>query len=109
MSRTYDVPEVRQSIPGRSRPYRLYTVDHIEFDTLYGQHPIVVTEGWGCSYSNVAGESEWELRVYRVPVGEDYDQHPLYRTRYLSEVAAKRAAFEAGITAFMVYVPTQEA
>lgn len=104
------LPEIRQTLPGRSRPYRLYTVDHVAFDTFYGVHNMVTLDRWGVSYHQEMDEN-WkstgmvELRVYDVrSVPGETVKHPLYGTTYYSDVAARRAAFDAGVLAFMVYV-----
>lgn len=112
---TRSLPEIRQTLPGRSRPYRLYTVDHVDFDTFYGLHSLVTCDRWGVSYQQEMDEN-WnrtgmiELRVYdvRSTPGET-EKHALYGTTYLSEIAARRAAFEAGVLAFMVYLDKEQA
>lgn len=99
-------PPLRETIPGVTRPYRLYTKDYVDFDTFYGVHPLVVTDGWGTS--QIIGKDEpVVLNVYRVPVDIHADRshdHPLNRTMYPERVDASRAVFDAGITGFMVYL-----
>lgn len=103
------LPDLQQTLPGRSREYRLFTRDHVAFDTFYGIHNLVTCDRWGVSYSQEL-DPDWkrtgktELRVYdvRSTPGET-EKHALYGTTYLSEVAARRAAFDAGVLAFMVY------
>lgn len=106
---TTTLPDLQQTLPGRSRPYRLFTREHVDFDTFYGIHGLVTRDRWGVSYSQPMDENwkrtgEIEIHVYdvRSTPGET-EKHPLYGTRYLSEVAARRAAFDAGVLAFMVY------
>lgn len=100
--------------------YRLYTVDHLPFDALpsYGDGgpAKVVLDPWGTSTSSLCGfmsspsvaaadDGMVTLNVYRVdsPASQPMVRHPLDGTRYATTRDADRAAYEAGVTAFMVY------
>jgi hypothetical protein len=107
---TDTLPEIRQTLPGRSRPYRLFTVEHCAWGD-YPSNRTVTCDRWGVSYSQQYDEN-WErtglveLRVYdvsRMPE-EDIEYHALHGTTYATSEDAKRAAFEAGVLAYMVYV-----
>ena len=99
------LPEVRQTLPGRSRPYRLFTREHCDFADFPARRTVVV-DGWGVSYSHTYGEEGWELRAYRAPyTGEHHDLHGSY---WAEQDYAKQAAFQAGLLAFMIYVDNQE-
>lgn len=107
---TRTLPEIRQTLPGRSRPYRLYTVEHVDFDTFLGAHNLVVCGPWGVSYQQEMDEN-WnrtgltEMRVYDVrSIPGETVKHALYGTTYPTQEDASRAAFEAGVLAFMVYL-----
>ena len=118
-----NLPPLKQTTP-KSRPYRLYTIEHLPFDH-WGEGETrprtVVTDGWGKSttgYDRLFGAilgaevperpDEVTLNVYRVPFSPDDERHPLDKTVWPTKRDADRAAYEAGITAFMVYEDQRE-
>lgn len=98
-------PEVKQTLPGRSRPYRLYTVEDVDYADFAGKASTVTNTRWGVSYAHTYGEDGWTLNVYDVSnlPEEGIEYHALNGTRYAEKEDANRAAFEAGVLAFMVY------
>jgi hypothetical protein len=122
--------EVRGALPAvegelwswRDGRYRLYTVDHVDFDALpaYGDGgpAKVVLDGWAMSTSSLSralsspsvvarDDGMHTLNIDRVvnerPGGGSADRHPLDGTRYATYRDADRAAYGAGIVGFMVY------
>jgi hypothetical protein len=106
---------------GDSR-YRIYTHEHISFDALPsyrdGGPATVVVDGYSMSTSSVSGFSSRSVLAaddgmhtlsLSKPIRGDeceitrFDKHPLDGTKYAIERDAKRAAFDAGALAFMVY------
>jgi hypothetical protein len=87
------------------RKYRCYGIEHVPFDTYPdywdGGPSIVVRDGWGVSYRSGGGIQGYELRAYRVPFPGA--KHELHGTRYADQRSATRAAYEAGLLAFLVY------
>src|SRR6478735_7911205 len=89
--------------------YRLYLVDVAPFDSFPAyEHggPSTVTVGdWCVSYAMGGGIDGYELHVYRSFSDESApgEHHPLYGTVYPTAHDARRAAYEAGALAFMVY------
>jgi hypothetical protein len=93
-------PDLQQTLPGRSRAYRLYGQEYVEFDAFFGTHPLVVQAPWGVSYTQELGENyqrtgKIEMHVYDVRTEQGVTiKHPLYGTTYDTDEAARRAAFE---------------
>lgn len=106
--------------------HRLYTHEHIAFDALPDYReggPATVTNGdWSMSVSSVcvalsspsvAAEALANPATrYTLNASRDghyeagryvSERHPLDGTTYASDRAARRAAFDAGIIAYMVY------
>jgi hypothetical protein len=103
---TLTLPPLQQTLPGRSREYRLFNREFVDYDDLAGLHSRVTTDGWGVSYTSVYGEGDRvTLHIYdtaKLHAGGDY-KHPLYGTTYDTLEDASRAAFDVGALAFMVY------
>lgn len=97
-------PPIQQTLPGRSREYRLYTVADCDYGDF--QASTVTVGNWGVSYQSTYGEEGHTLHIYDCVLlrsqSEDY-KHPLYGTVYPTQEDANRAAFEAGCLAYMVY------
>ncbi len=107
--------------------YRVYTVELLPFDALPayadGGPSKVVLDGWGVSFSRLcralssasvaaADDGMITLKVYEVRQGFNWapcvpgdtrERHPLDGTKYATQRDADRAAYEAGLTGFMVY------
>lgn len=92
-----------------TRDYRLYDRTHCDFDDFpsyrEGGPATVVHAGWGVSYSMPHGdEKRVELNAYKYEGEEEgFAKHELDGTFYDTMEDATRAAFEAGLLAFMVY------
>jgi len=103
--------------------YRIWTVNDIPFDRLatneYDRPGMVTHTEWGVSYPRMrrvlsspevvaADDGKIELSISRIehkPEGGcDIIKHPLDGTRYDTDRDVSRAAYEAGVIAFMVYV-----
>jgi hypothetical protein len=108
------MPEIQQTLPGRTTPYRLFTVEHCDWEDFapagLARPPVVTLAPWGTSYTQEMDEN-WErtgmveMHVYDVrSVPGETVKHPLYGTTYPTQEQATRAAWEAGVLAFMVYV-----
>lgn len=88
--------------------YRLLTVKDVPFDAFptyrNGGPAKVVVTGASTSYTTGGGQPGARLSAY---VGREGgapgEPHPLNGTRYPSVEDAERAAYDAGLTAFMVY------
>lgn len=112
--------------PWRDGRYRIYTHEHLDFDALPsyrdGGPATVVVDGYSMSTSSVsrvlssasviAADDGMRTLNLSTPIldGEGstavitgFDKHPLDGTRYATDVDARRAAFDAGALAFMVY------
>lgn len=98
------LPDLQQTLPGRSRPYRLFTVDHCDWED-FAPERVVVNDRWGVSYRHTYGRDGWVLSVYDVSgmPEEGIEYHALNGTEYDSKEEASRAAWEAGVLAFMIY------
>ena len=99
--------------------YRLWTHAHgLAFDAVPryrdGGPGTVVLDGWAKSTTNLckslsspevvaADDGQWTLTVRRLAGRGDGEPHPLDGTTYASQDDADRAAYEAGLTGFMVY------
>lgn len=99
--------------------YRLYTVDHVPFDFFpeYPEGPASVVHTTWCKSTSrldrffsspsvvAADDGLVTLNVYRFsgPTDRTGERHPLDGTKYATTRDADRAAYEAGVTAFMVY------
>jgi hypothetical protein len=88
-----------------SRKYRCYGIEHVPFDTYPaywdGGPATVARDGWGVSYHSGYGIQGYELHAYEVPFTGA--KHELHGTLYASLRDASRAAYEAGLLAFLVY------
>jgi hypothetical protein len=93
--------------------YRLFNVNDLPWEdrglvsaeAVEGRG-IVVTDGWGTSQTTGGDlDGKVKLNAYRVPIDPEdgLDRHELDGTVYDTRLEATRAAYEAGITAFMVY------
>jgi hypothetical protein len=118
MPATVTMPDQVDSLfPSSNGYYRLWTVGNgLDFDALPaysdGGPPIVTVGGWIVSTSTTTrvrydgGASEDDgmhtLSVWRGDHAKP-EQHPLCGTKYLSRRDADRAAYQAGVAAFMVY------
>lgn len=97
-------PEAQQTITGVTKVYRLFDHTQLNFGDLENPPATVVIGNWGVSYSETYGEDDVVLNAYRFAPGtSEFFYHPLNGTRYDTRNDARRAAFEAGLTAFMVY------
>lgn len=103
------------------RPYRLWTVEHIEFDALPayrdGGPAMVTVTPWYVSTSSLcpvfsspsvvaADDGMVTLNIHRVChelPGYVTEGHVLDGTKYPTDREANRAAFRGGCLAFMVY------
>jgi hypothetical protein len=102
--------------------YRLYTSEHLDFDALPsyrdGGPSLVVVDGYCMSTSSVSGFSSravlaaddgmHTLSLSKPVRGFEWDitrrdKHPLDGTKYATAPDARRAAFDAGAMAYMVY------
>lgn len=88
--------------------YRLYDRTHCDFDDFpaWPEGPgTVVHAGWGVSYSMPNSEHpKVVLHAYKFEGEEEgFAKHELDGTEYDTKEDATRAAFEAGLLAFMVY------
>lgn len=118
---TGETPELKgSSLHGG---YRLYTRDELPFDdvpaVIDGGPATVVIDGWGVSYStNIewpggrpnAAETDgrWQLKAYKFEGPEEgFARHEIDGTIYEDRREATRAAYEAGLLAFMVYEDQQ--
>jgi hypothetical protein len=104
------------------RTYRLYTVADVPFDAFPqyadGGPSMVVNTEYGVSYSSTckvlsspgvvaADDGLVTLNAYASPyTGE---KHALDGTKYATQTDARRAAYEAGLLAFMVYDDSKHA
>lgn len=104
-------PEIKQTLPGRSNPYRLYTVEHCDWEDFAGKASTVTSTRWGVSYSHTYGEDGWTLQVYDVSnmSEEGVEHHEIHGQVFDTQAEATRAAWEAGVLAFMVYLSPTEA
>ena len=87
--------------------YRVYTIEHIPFDTLSpwnaGGPRMVTIDGWGVSKD---GYKDVTLSVFRFDhmTRSSATPHPtLDGATYATFLDADRAAYEAGVLGFMVY------
>jgi hypothetical protein len=104
------VPTIRQTLAGRSNPYRLYTIEHCDWEDFAGKATPVVSTRWGVSYSKTYGEDGWTLQVYDVKnIEEGVEHHEIHGQVFDTKEEATHAAFEAGVLAFMVYLSPTEA
>lgn len=107
----------------RDGRYRIYTVEHIDFDTLPqyrdGGPPMIAINGYNVSYSTLsrmfssanviaADDGLHGLSIFTTLYDQDgmyagSERHELDGTRYATQRDASRAAFEAGALGFMVY------
>ncbi len=89
--------------------YRLYTIAHLPFDALpsyaEGGPAKVVLDPWDVSTTSpTEGEGgRVTLNVYPATSRQTGERHPLDGTRYDDREDADRAAYDAGLLAFMVY------
>lgn len=100
---------------------RKWTVEHVPYGTFPayadGGPPTVAHTEWAVSYPRLspwsspeviaADDVKVELSVHRVVRrGDGYDvvHHPISGTRYDTDDAARRAAYEAGVIAYMVHL-----
>lgn len=104
----------------RDGRYRIWTVQHVPFDQFpaYGEGgPAMVALGdWGVSTQSLcrlfssqsvidADDGKHELHVYRFPKEPGpMERHELYGTKYDTSRDADRAAYEAGVLGYMVYL-----
>ncbi len=97
-------PPIQQTLPGRSREYRLYTVADCDYGDF--QASTVTCTRWGVSYSHQYGTDVHVLQVYDVSnmSEEGVEHHEVHGQEFSTQAEANRAAFEAGVLAFMVYV-----
>lgn len=114
----------RETLPPLQHPgglhggYRLFNVHDVTWElgcTLSPRNAdgrgTVVIDGWGVSYSTGSwerrpgdGDGAVRLNAYKYHGPEEgFENHELYGTTYDTQVEASRAAFEAGLLAFMVY------
>lgn len=120
-----EVRDFRPEIQGLLRkPYRLWTIEHIPFDRLpaysNGGPARVALDPWSISTSQLcklftsssviekaraAGtDNQVTLNAREIFLdGRPTRPHALDKTVYSSKRAADRAAYEAGLTAFLVY------
>ena len=96
-------PEVKQTLPGRSRKYRLYTSQDCDWGDFDAS--LVTCSPWGVSYSEVYGEDFVTLKVYDVSGMPETDivYHEVNGTTHTTRNDASRLAFEHGLLAYMVY------
>jgi hypothetical protein len=98
--------------------YRLFTATHAPFDTFPPPpHPrpaLVTVDPWGVSYAHLnrlfsspsvvaADDGLVTLHAYRPDGPRRLIHHELDGTRYPTVRDAQRAAYDAGLLAFMVY------
>lgn len=98
--------------------YTLYTVDDVPFGTQFDSPRRVgrVTTGWNVSTTSLckffsspsvvaADDGMITLNVFRYAsaTSRECERHPLDGTRYPSKEDADRAAYDAGLLAYMVY------
>ncbi|MEK6443585.1 hypothetical protein [Pseudonocardia sp. T1-2H] len=92
--------------------YRLYTADVLPFGAV-PEHPEgparVSHTRWLVSFDIVDGGPETTLNARIISMrsqagGTVIERHELDRTVYPSSAAASRAAYEAGLTAYMVHI-----
>lgn len=97
------------ALGGMLKQYRLYTNEFADFDDFpeYPEGPgLVVVGGWGVSYSTggLDDDGRVTLRAYKCEGPEEgFLDHELYGTKYDTRREASRAAFDAGLLAYMVY------
>lgn len=105
--------------------YRIWTVNEVPYGRFptYADHgpsavPMVTHTEWGVSYPRLcrvlsppsvvaADDGKIELSISRIvekPGNYDVIRHPLDGTKYDTDSDAQRAAYEAGVVAYMVYV-----
>jgi hypothetical protein len=118
------LPQLQGSIePWRDGRYRVYTVEHIEFDALPqysdGGPAMIALGAYNVSYRTLdrmfssaaviaADDGMHVLSIFTTLYDADgmyagSAKHELDGTRYPTQLDARRAAFEAGAIGFMVY------
>ena len=97
-------------LTGFRNDYRLYTVEHIPFDAVPsyrdGGPGTVVVDGWCCSTTGWDHQGSVTANAFRFTspdITTPPERHPLDGTKYPTQADAKRAQYEAGLLAFMVY------
>ncbi len=96
-------PDVQQTIPGKSREYRLYTIEDCDYGDF--NDSLVTCTPWGVSYSLIYGQDGCTLKVYDVSgmPEEGVAYHEVDGTHHDTQKDAQRLAFEHGLLAYMVY------
>lgn len=105
-------------VKGALTEYRLWTVQHIPFDRFErGNPPLVVIDDWSIStesglrlvYDGFDPEPLYggmvQLNAHRIISWNPYqvEYHELHLSRYATRRDAERAAYEAGLMAYMIY------